>query len=83
MVAVGGENVIVPDSGSISPAIARSSVDFPDPFRPTTARRVPGPIVTAHVPGDAGYALDWLLEEVSTSINTTAAGGNASLMALA
>jgi RHH-type proline utilization regulon transcriptional repressor/proline dehydrogenase/delta 1-pyrroline-5-carboxylate dehydrogenase len=32
--------------------------------------------------GDA-YALDWLLEEVSTSINTTAAGGNASLMAIA
>ena len=29
------------------------------------------------------YVLDWLLEEVSTSINTTAAGGNASLMALA
>jgi RHH-type proline utilization regulon transcriptional repressor/proline dehydrogenase/delta 1-pyrroline-5-carboxylate dehydrogenase len=28
------------------------------------------------------YVLDWLLEEVSTSINTTAAGGNASLMAL-
>ncbi|WP_184080306.1 trifunctional transcriptional regulator/proline dehydrogenase/L-glutamate gamma-semialdehyde dehydrogenase [Sphingobium subterraneum] len=26
--------------------------------------------------------LDWLLEEVSTSINTTAAGGNASLMTL-
>ena len=30
-----------------------------------------------------GYMLDWLLEEVSTSINTTAAGGNASLMAVA
>ena len=29
------------------------------------------------------YMLDWLLEEVSTSINTTAAGGNASLMAIA
>jgi RHH-type proline utilization regulon transcriptional repressor/proline dehydrogenase/delta 1-pyrroline-5-carboxylate dehydrogenase len=30
----------------------------------------------------AAYHLDWLLEEVSISINTTAAGGNASLMAL-
>ena len=30
-----------------------------------------------------GYVLDWLLEEVSTSVNTTAAGGNASLMAVA
>jgi RHH-type transcriptional regulator, proline utilization regulon repressor / proline dehydrogenase / delta 1-pyrroline-5-carboxylate dehydrogenase len=28
------------------------------------------------------YAVEWLLEEVSTSINTTAAGGNASLMML-
>jgi RHH-type proline utilization regulon transcriptional repressor/proline dehydrogenase/delta 1-pyrroline-5-carboxylate dehydrogenase len=28
------------------------------------------------------YRLDWLIEEVSTSINTTAAGGNASLMAI-
>ncbi|MEO7914548.1 MAG: trifunctional transcriptional regulator/proline dehydrogenase/L-glutamate gamma-semialdehyde dehydrogenase, partial [Novosphingobium sp.] len=33
--------------------------------------------------GGDGYMLDWLLEEVSTSINTTAAGGNASLMAVA
>lgn len=29
------------------------------------------------------YQLDWLCEEVSVSINTTAAGGNASLMTLA
>ncbi len=32
---------------------------------------------------DGSYRLDWLIDEVSTSINTTAAGGNASLMALA
>lgn len=31
----------------------------------------------------AAYDLDWLVEEVSISINTTAAGGNASLMTLA
>ncbi len=30
----------------------------------------------------AGYRVDWLVEEVSTSVNTTAAGGNASLMAV-
>jgi RHH-type proline utilization regulon transcriptional repressor/proline dehydrogenase/delta 1-pyrroline-5-carboxylate dehydrogenase len=42
---------------------------------------LPGPVVSVHVAGaDGGYPLDWLLEEVSTSINTTAAGGNASLM---
>ena len=29
-----------------------------------------------------GYRADWLVEEQSISINTTAAGGNASLMAL-
>jgi RHH-type proline utilization regulon transcriptional repressor/proline dehydrogenase/delta 1-pyrroline-5-carboxylate dehydrogenase len=28
------------------------------------------------------YRAEWLVEEVSTSINTTAAGGNASLMTL-
>ncbi len=47
----------------------------------------PGAIVSlqATAPGasGSGYVLDWLLEEVSTSINTTAAGGNASLMAIA
>lgn len=41
---------------------------------------LPGPIVLAQ----AGTPrLDWLVEEVSTSVNTTAAGGNASLMAVA
>jgi RHH-type proline utilization regulon transcriptional repressor/proline dehydrogenase/delta 1-pyrroline-5-carboxylate dehydrogenase len=43
---------------------------------------LPGPIVLTQA-GSAGYRLDWLVEEVSTSINTTAAGGNASLMAMA
>ncbi|KHK93675.1 trifunctional transcriptional regulator/proline dehydrogenase/L-glutamate gamma-semialdehyde dehydrogenase [Novosphingobium malaysiense] len=37
-----------------------------------------GPIVPVHTGPGPGCA--WLLEEVSTSINTTAAGGNASLM---
>lgn len=43
------------------------------------AADMPGPIASVHA-DDQGYCLDWLLEEVSTSINTTAAGGNASLM---
>ncbi len=43
---------------------------------------LPGPIVLTQA-GDADYRLDWLVEEVSTSVNTTAAGGNASLMAMA
>ncbi|MBO9499174.1 MAG: trifunctional transcriptional regulator/proline dehydrogenase/L-glutamate gamma-semialdehyde dehydrogenase [Novosphingobium sp.] len=43
---------------------------------------LPGPIVLTQA-SSAGYRLDWLVEEVSQSINTTAAGGNASLMAMA
>ncbi|NKJ41931.1 trifunctional transcriptional regulator/proline dehydrogenase/L-glutamate gamma-semialdehyde dehydrogenase [Novosphingobium sp. SG720] len=42
-----------------------------------------GMIVALHAADDNGaYPLDLLLEEVSLSINTTAAGGNASLMAM-
>ena len=44
---------------------------------------LPGPVVPVHA-ARAGrglaYACDWLLEEVTLSVNTTAAGGNASLM---
>ena len=46
---------------------------------------LPGPIVTvqASLPGTRlEWWLDGLIEEVSTSVNTTAAGGNASLMML-
>ncbi|MGC4027431.1 MAG: trifunctional transcriptional regulator/proline dehydrogenase/L-glutamate gamma-semialdehyde dehydrogenase [Steroidobacteraceae bacterium] len=48
----------------------------------------PGAIVTAHtedsanLPGASPYRAEWLVEEVSLSVNTTAAGGNASLMTL-
>jgi len=45
--------------------------------------RFPGPIISVHAAErdqPLAYHCDWLLEEVSTSINTTAAGGNASLM---
>lgn len=42
-----------------------------------------GPIPLVQMGDTNGhYRADWLVEEVSTSINTTAAGGNASLMAL-
>mgnify|MGYP001195888958 CR=1 FL=1 len=43
-----------------------------------------GPIPLVQMADAAGgYRADWLVEEVSTSINLAAAGGNASLMALA
>lgn len=51
--------------------------------------RMGGPLVPVQAAATAdllanpdAYCLSWLLEEVSTSINTTAAGGNASLMAI-
>ncbi|WP_043062877.1 trifunctional transcriptional regulator/proline dehydrogenase/L-glutamate gamma-semialdehyde dehydrogenase [Brucella anthropi] len=50
---------------------------------------LPGPLVLTQAASTEeladnpdAYCLNWLLEEVSTSINTTAAGGNASLMAI-
>ncbi len=56
------------------------------------ARRIatlPGPLVLTQAAstqeiqaGSEAYCLNWLLEEVSTSINTAAAGGNASLMSI-
>jgi RHH-type proline utilization regulon transcriptional repressor/proline dehydrogenase/delta 1-pyrroline-5-carboxylate dehydrogenase len=51
--------------------------------------QLPGPLVlvqsatTAELAADPhAYCLNWLLEEVSTSVNTAAAGGNASLMTI-
>jgi len=50
--------------------------------------RLPGPLVlvqsasTVDILDGEPYSLNWLLEEVSTSINTAAAGGNASLMSI-
>ncbi|OJY63864.1 MULTISPECIES: trifunctional transcriptional regulator/proline dehydrogenase/L-glutamate gamma-semialdehyde dehydrogenase [unclassified Rhizobium] len=50
---------------------------------------IPGPLVltqaasSEEIAQNAGaYCLNWLLEEVTTSINTAAAGGNASLMTI-
>lgn len=50
---------------------------------------LPGPLVLVQAAsleemtqGSLSYGLDWLIEEVSISINTAAAGGNASLMAI-
>ena len=43
----------------------------------------PGPLVQINVPGaDDRYPAEWLVLEQSISTNTTAAGGNASLMTI-
>ncbi len=40
-----------------------------------------GPLILVHVAqADGRYPIEWLVQERSTSINTTAAGGNANLM---
>ncbi len=45
--------------------------------------RMSGPIPIVQIEDcDGRYRADWLVEEVATSINTAAAGGNANLMAL-
>jgi RHH-type proline utilization regulon transcriptional repressor/proline dehydrogenase/delta 1-pyrroline-5-carboxylate dehydrogenase len=43
----------------------------------------PGPIIMVQARGAAGYRAEWLMEERCISTNTAAAGGNASLMAMA
>lgn len=43
---------------------------------------VQGASIAGLADGSEDYCLDWLLDERSTSINTTAAGGNASLVAM-
>ncbi|MGR9459399.1 trifunctional transcriptional regulator/proline dehydrogenase/L-glutamate gamma-semialdehyde dehydrogenase (plasmid) [Rhizobium leguminosarum] len=55
----------------------------------TAIAGLPGPLVLVQsattselLENPESYCLNWLLEEVSTSINTAAAGGNASLMTI-
>ena len=54
-----------------------------------TISAIPGPLVLTQAASSEeiaknadAYCLNWLLEEVTTSINTAAAGGNASLMTI-
>jgi RHH-type proline utilization regulon transcriptional repressor/proline dehydrogenase/delta 1-pyrroline-5-carboxylate dehydrogenase len=61
---------LVEQRGEALGAIARSLAD------------AEGMIVPVHAAEAGAYPLDLLLEETSVSINTTAAGGNASLMAM-
>jgi len=56
----------------------------------TQLAALPGPLILAQAASSTqllmdenAYCLNWLLEEVSLSINTTAAGGNAGLMTIA
>jgi RHH-type proline utilization regulon transcriptional repressor/proline dehydrogenase/delta 1-pyrroline-5-carboxylate dehydrogenase len=70
-------------AGPFARALVAGSPDFVGQALALLAA-LPGPIVTAEMAcAGTGYAPAMLLRETTVSINTTAAGGNASLMALA
>ncbi len=75
-------------SGPFAGALVEGDADR---VRQINARiaELPGPLVLVQAAttamletGQQPYNLNWLLEEVSVSVNTTAAGGNASLMSI-
>ncbi|USI72138.1 trifunctional transcriptional regulator/proline dehydrogenase/L-glutamate gamma-semialdehyde dehydrogenase [Sphingomonas morindae] len=66
-------------AGPYDAALVEGPADAVQPLLAAIAA-LPGPIPLVQSGPD--YQLDWLLEEVVTSINTTAAGGNASLMTI-
>uniref|UniRef100_UPI0025F0D11A trifunctional transcriptional regulator/proline dehydrogenase/L-glutamate gamma-semialdehyde dehydrogenase n=1 Tax=Sphingomonas sp. TaxID=28214 RepID=UPI0025F0D11A len=68
-----------PYAGALTTKTGGALIDFQ-----AAIAALPGPIVpvqTADTMADLPYCLDWLLDEVTISVNTAAAGGNASLMA--
>ncbi|MEO1169499.1 MAG: trifunctional transcriptional regulator/proline dehydrogenase/L-glutamate gamma-semialdehyde dehydrogenase [Pseudomonadota bacterium] len=62
--------------------IEDTNADIRPLLKAVAAQDGPIPIVQLGI-GKGGYRTDWLLEEIAISIDTTAAGGNASLMAVA
>jgi RHH-type proline utilization regulon transcriptional repressor/proline dehydrogenase/delta 1-pyrroline-5-carboxylate dehydrogenase len=79
-VVVAADWLSVPDIGGV---LFEGGGDALMSLNASVAAR-PGAILTVqNLPaGETGYRLEWLLEEVSTSTNTAAAGGNATLMAI-
>jgi RHH-type proline utilization regulon transcriptional repressor/proline dehydrogenase/delta 1-pyrroline-5-carboxylate dehydrogenase len=72
------------DAALAEPDLAAVLIEHPDDVlacAQALAERE-GPIVPLQVAVDGRYVLDWLLEEIATSTNTAAAGGNASLMTI-
>ena len=82
--------VVTGESLTEAPDLSAALVEGPDDLVRAASRELAardGAVVTLHtaLPGAGGplWPLHLLLEEVTLSVNTTAAGGNASLMALA
>ena len=72
----------LPAQNTFSAVLIEPGEGTGEKLRAVAAMSGPIPLVQ-EAAADGNYRLDWLVDEVSTSINTTAAGGNASLMALA
>ncbi|MGV6873538.1 trifunctional transcriptional regulator/proline dehydrogenase/L-glutamate gamma-semialdehyde dehydrogenase [Pseudochelatococcus sp. B33] len=68
---------LIEGDGARTRAVAGAIAALPGPLFPVQAAAS-----EALAADPDAYCLDWLAEEVSTSINTTAAGGNATLMAI-
>jgi len=73
--------VLPPEADFAAVLVEPRAEGLPATLATVAAMSGPIPIVQL-ADGNGGYRLDWLVDEVSTSINTAAAGGNASLMAL-
>jgi RHH-type transcriptional regulator, proline utilization regulon repressor / proline dehydrogenase / delta 1-pyrroline-5-carboxylate dehydrogenase len=76
--ATGNRATMDVDEPHLSAALFAGSADDLITLNRRLAAR-DGPIVSVHV---APYPLEFLFDEVSLSVNTAAAGGNASLMAI-
>jgi RHH-type proline utilization regulon transcriptional repressor/proline dehydrogenase/delta 1-pyrroline-5-carboxylate dehydrogenase len=76
--ATGNRATMDIDEPHLSAALFAGSPDELIALNRRLAKR-DGPIVTVHV---APYPLEYLFDEVSLSLNTAAAGGNASLMTI-
>jgi RHH-type proline utilization regulon transcriptional repressor/proline dehydrogenase/delta 1-pyrroline-5-carboxylate dehydrogenase len=69
------------DAEAVSVALFEGDGDTLIAFMAALAKR-PGPLVTVHAASEGGYRRESLLQERTISVNTAAAGGNASLMTI-
>ncbi len=79
MRATGNRATVDPDDPNISAALFAGSRGRALGAHSRRLAARDGPIVPVHV---APYPLEFLVDEVSLSVNTAAAGGNASLMSI-
>ncbi len=77
-----GNRAVIDDGDTVDAVLFAGAPDALTRFAQRLCER-PGPLVQIHVAGaDGRYPAEWLVLEQSISTNTTAAGGNASLMTI-